>query len=66
VSLLVTEVMLAPLIIAQTVSQMSASIALRPVEVAGPVTRFVIVAVVAAWVLVSILRGISAPDRQAR
>jgi hypothetical protein len=56
-SLLVIEVMLAPLIVAQTVSQVAAGICLQPAEVAGPVAGFVIIAAVAGWVLVSILRG---------
>jgi hypothetical protein len=64
--LLVLEVMLAPLIVAQTVSQVAAGISLQPAEVAGPVAGFVVIAVVAGWLLVSILRGIRASGRQQR
>jgi hypothetical protein len=56
VPLLVLEVMLAPMIAAQTVGQLQAGVTLSAGEVIGPVTGFVILAAVAAWFLVAIAR----------
>jgi hypothetical protein len=58
-SLLVLEAMLAPLIAAQTVSQLSAGVAFPPAQIVGPIAGFVVLAVVAIWVTVAILRNIS-------
>jgi hypothetical protein len=58
-SLLVLEAMLAPLIAAQTVSQLSAGVTFPPAQIVGPIAGFVVLAVVAIWVTVAILRNIS-------
>lgn len=67
-SLLVLEAMLAPLIVAQTVSQLWAGVPFTTGEVVGPMAGFLILAAVALWVLVAILRNISGqePSRLAR
>jgi hypothetical protein len=59
VSLLVLEAILAPLIAAQTLSQVSAGVSPSSGEVVGPLVGFVAIAGVASWVLVAILRSIS-------
>ena len=59
VPLLVLEAMLAPVIIAQTVSQVSAGVAFTPAEIAGPIAGFLVLAVAAIWVIVALLRHIS-------
>lgn len=51
VPLLVLETFLAPMIAAQTVSQLAAGVKLTPGEIVGPVSGFVLLAVVAGWVL---------------
>jgi hypothetical protein len=56
-SLLVLEAMLAPLIGAQTVSQLIAGVALAPGEVVGPIGGFVAIAATAVWFLVGLLRS---------
>jgi len=58
-SLLVLEAMLAPLIIAQTVSQLAAGVTFTPAEVVGPMVGFVVIAGAALWFLIGLLR---APD----
>ncbi len=55
-SLLVLEMMLAPLIGMQTVMQLRAGIVLHPGEIIGPVSGFVVLALLAMWVTVVILR----------
>ncbi len=67
-SLLVVEAMLAPVITAQTVSQVSAGVEFTPAEMVGPVAGFVVLALVALWFMAAILRGIpdSEPVRPAR
>ncbi|MFI7582975.1 hypothetical protein ACH9DO_04185 [Kocuria sp. M1N1S27] len=60
VSLLVLEILLAPLIIAQTVLQLRAGAAFTPPEIIGPMAGFVVLAVAAAAVLVAILRHVPA------
>jgi hypothetical protein len=58
-SMLILEVLLAPMIAAQTVSQLSAGISFTPGEIIGPMIGFVILAVLALWVLAILLRNIS-------
>ncbi len=58
-SLLVLEAMLAPLIVAQTVSQLAAGVTFTPAEIIGPIAGFVVLALVAVWTIFAILRGIS-------
>jgi hypothetical protein len=57
--LLVLEAMLAPVITAQTVSQISAGVELAPGEIVGPIAGFVVLALVAIWFIAAILRNIS-------
>lgn len=59
-SLLVLEVMLAPLIGTQTVMQLRADIVLSPGEIIGPLAGFVVLALLALWVTVGILRPLDA------
>lgn len=58
-ALLVLEVMLAPMITAATISQLSAGIAFSTGAIVGPIMGFLILALVAAWMLVALLRSIS-------
>ena len=61
ISLLVLEVMLAPLLAAQTVSQLWAGVSFPAGQIVGPIAGFATVALIAIWVLVAILRTISEP-----
>jgi hypothetical protein len=61
VSLLVLEVMLAPLLAAQTASQLGAGVTFPAGQIVGPIAGFATVALIAFWVLVAILRNIAAP-----
>ena len=67
-SLLVLEAMLAPLIVAQTVSQLSAGVSFTPGQIIGPMIGFAVLAVLAVWFLSTLLRGIpegsQAPGRR--
>jgi hypothetical protein len=67
VPLLVLEAMLAPLIMAQTVSQVQAGVSFTPGEMVGPIAGFVVLGLLAIWFIVAILRNISefAPSRAA-
>lgn len=56
VPLLILETLLAPMIIAQTVSQLAAGITFSPAELIGPLTGFAVLAVAAAAVLITVLR----------
>jgi hypothetical protein len=56
--LLVLEVLLAPLIAAQTIGQIAAGVSFTAAEVIGPMAGFVTLALVAAWLLTAILRGL--------
>ncbi|GAA1750958.1 hypothetical protein GCM10009767_07410 [Kocuria aegyptia] len=60
VSLLVLEILLAPLIIAQTVLQLRAGVTFTLGEIIGPIFGFVVLAVAAIAVLVAILRHVPA------
>jgi hypothetical protein len=70
VSLLVLEILLAPLIIAQTVLQLRAGVSFTLPEIIGPMIGFVVLAVAAIAVLVTILRHVPAatpgPERPMR
>ncbi len=57
--LLTLIVLLAPQIILSTVFQKSAGVPFTTGEVIGPVTGFVVLGLIAAWLLVAILRGLS-------
>jgi hypothetical protein len=52
-------VLLAPSIVAATVSQLAAGVSLTPGEVIGPVAGFMILGVIAIWFMWALLRGIS-------
>lgn len=56
-SLLVLEIMLTPMIAAQTVSQLLAGITFTPAEIIGPMAGFVTLGLFALWVMVILLRG---------
>ena len=49
VPLMFLETLLAPMIAAQTVSQLSAGISLTPGEIVGPLAGFIILAGAAGW-----------------
>ena len=53
--LLVLEALLAPMIIAQTISQRSAGVTLTAAEIAGPVSGFLLLSLVAIWMVVRLL-----------
>lgn len=57
-SLLVLEVLLAPLIVAQTVAQLLAGVRFTVPEVIGPMGGFVVLAGASATVLVAVLRAV--------
>ena len=59
IPLLILLALLAPVIVAQTVSQLAAGVLLTPGEIVGPVSGFVVLAVAAIMILVSMLRRIS-------
>lgn len=59
--LLVLEAFLAPMIMAQTVSQLQAGVTFPPGQIVGPMGGFSTIAVIAIWVIVTILRNVSAP-----
>lgn len=63
VPLLVLEAMLAPMIGAQTVSQVSAGVSFTAGEIVGPIAGFTVLALVAIWFLVAVLRAISNSTR---
>jgi len=58
-SMLVLEIMLAPLIAAQTASQLRAGVSFTTGEIVGPIAGFMVLALVAVWMLVALLRNIS-------
>jgi hypothetical protein len=51
--------MLGPTMVAQTLSQLSAGISFAVAEIAGPIIGFETMALVAIWVMASIIRAIS-------
>jgi hypothetical protein len=57
--LLVVEVSLAPIIAAQSISQLAAGVDFTPAQIAGPVGGFVILAAFAIWGVVAMLRGVA-------
>jgi hypothetical protein len=57
--------MLAPLIATQTVSQLLAGVSFTTAEIVGPVTGFIVLALVAIWILTALLRNVSGPDPRA-
>jgi hypothetical protein len=52
-------VLLAPCIIAATISQAGAGVSLTPGEIIGPVAGFTLLGAVAIWLLIAVLRNIS-------
>ena len=58
VPLLVLESMLAPMIAAQTTSQVLAGVSFQPGEIVAPLAGFVVLAGAAVWVLGTILRAL--------
>jgi hypothetical protein len=61
VPLLVLEVLLAPLIAAQTVSQVETGVSFTVAEMIGPLAGFLTLAAVAAWFLVAVARRTGRP-----
>jgi len=59
-SLLVLEVLLAPLIVAQTLFQLDAEVEFTAAELAGPVAGFVTISLAALWAVTGILRHVEA------
>ena len=59
VPLLVLEAMLAPLIVAQTLSQVQAGVSFTPGEMVGPMAGFAVLGLLAICIIVAILRNIS-------
>lgn len=59
-SLLVLEAMLAPMIGAQTVSQLAAGVTLTSGEIIGPMSGFVVLAAASVWFLAGLLRRFGA------
>lgn len=57
--LLVLEAFLAPMILAQTVSQLQAGVTFPLGQIASPVGGFATIAVIALWFMVAILRNVS-------
>lgn len=58
-SLLILEVMLTPLLVAQTSSQLLVGITFTPAEIIGPIIGFAVLGLFALWVLVILLRKIT-------
>jgi hypothetical protein len=58
IPLLVLEVLLAPLIAAQTLGQIAAGVSFTAAEIIGPMAGFVTLAVVAAWFLIAVIRAV--------
>jgi hypothetical protein len=58
-SLLILEIMLTPMIVAQSISQIWVEIAFTPGEIIGPIIGFVTLGIFALWVLVAILCNLS-------
>jgi hypothetical protein len=58
-ALLVLEIMLAPMITAQTVSQLLAGVTFTTGAIMGPIAGFMVLALAAIWVLVTLLRALS-------
>jgi hypothetical protein len=56
-ALLVLEVMLMPLIAAQTISQLLAGITFTAAEIIGPIVGFAMLGLFALWVIMILLRG---------
>ncbi len=56
-SLLVLEIMLTPMIMAQTISQLITGIAFTPAQIIGPMFGFVTLGLFALWVIVILLRN---------
>ncbi|MEZ4863482.1 MAG: hypothetical protein R3C14_19340 [Caldilineaceae bacterium] len=64
VSLLVLEMLLLPMIAAQTVSQFAAGITFTTVEIVGPMVGFATLGLLALWVTVVLLRNVADPGNE--
>jgi hypothetical protein len=58
-ALLVLEALLAPLIAAQTMNQLAVGVSFTPGEVIGPMAGFAVLALIAVYFIVALLRSIS-------
>lgn len=63
-SLLILEVILTPLLVAQTSSQLLVGITFTPAEIIGPIIGFALLGLFALWVLVILLRKTTEPARK--
>jgi hypothetical protein len=63
--LLVLLLILAPAIIAQTISQIAAGIDFTPGEVIGPIAGFIVLGAIAARCLTGVLASLEGPPRPA-
>ena len=61
--LVVLEAMLAPMIAAQTISQVLAGVSFQPAEIIGPLAGFVVLAGAAVWMLVTMLLAVEPVTR---
>jgi hypothetical protein len=58
-ALIVLELLLAPMIIAQTIFQLAGGIVLSPGEIIGPTCGFIVLGLIALWATVAMLRNTS-------
>lgn len=63
-SLLILEVILTPMLVAQTSSQLLVGIIFTPAEIIGPIIGFTVLGLFALWVLVILLRKTTEPARK--
>ena len=61
-ALLILEVILTPLIVAQTISQLLVGITFTPAEIIGPIMGFAVLGLFALWVMIILLRKTSEPS----
>ncbi|HEV2072191.1 MAG TPA: hypothetical protein VGR29_01000 [Thermomicrobiales bacterium] len=61
-SLLILEVLLAPMIALQTAFQLQAGVTFTTAEIVGPIGGFVVIALIAIWFLVALLRTIGVDE----
>lgn len=63
-SLLVLEMLLLPMIAAQTVSQLAAGITFTTAEIVGPISGFATLGLLALWVTIILLRNVADPGNE--
>lgn len=60
-ALLILEVILTPLLVAQTISQLLVGITFTPAEIIGPIMGFAVLGLFALWVMIILLRKMREP-----